>query len=205
MIRRLLQPVPALAAALLAVYLAVTYLDHGWRRPVAIVLVPTLVVALVFVAGRILFKYRPYYGGFLIEFGLAVQFLAAGVAGALLIWLLIEKAPKSATPTTREKEVWAAVSGAITAYLGSIIIKPEGELGNPVKSAIRSVFGERFKGPTDGSSDRRTLLERDARSAVQENEYPGSASTHVDHVVKGWGWDARRLRTRHIQDQLLSS
>jgi hypothetical protein len=204
MIRRLLQPAPALVGALLAVYLSVTYLDHGWLRPVIAVVGLVTVVGLLFLVGRILFSHRPYYGGALMESGLALQILAAGVAGAFLIWFLIEKAPRSATPTTREKEVWAAVSGAITAYLGSLVIKPEADLGNPVKSAIRSVFGERFKHPGNGSQDRRTTLERDARSAVQEERYGAEDPKHANQVVAGWGWDARRLRTRHIQDYLLS-
>jgi hypothetical protein len=77
-----------------------------------------------------------------------------------------------------------------------VIIKPENPLWNPVRGAIASVFGQSFKNRADP-------LERDARDAVQSERYSAQAvPPHGDDIVIGWGWDARRLRTRHIQDEL---
>jgi hypothetical protein len=194
MIRAVLRPLPPLLGALLAVALVVLYLDHGWWTPALVVIGLVAATGLLYGLGRLLLTRRPYYAGFLMEAGLGLLTIAAGVAGAVLLWLAIEKAPGD-DASVREKQVWAALSTAFTAYLGSLIIKPEGDVWNPVKSAITSVFAGRF-------TERRTELERDARDAVQEDEYGAQAVEHAGQQVSGWGWDARRLRTRHIQDQL---
>jgi hypothetical protein len=129
------------------------------------------------------------------ETGLGFLTLGAAIAGAFLLWLAIEKAPSEAA-STLNKQVWAALTAAVSAYLGSIIIKPEGEIWNPVKRAVARVFANDFK-------DRSTDLEKDARDAVQREAYGAIAPIHSGEVVNGWGWDARRLRT-HIQDELKS-
>lgn len=194
MIRLFLKPLPALVAALLAILLAVLYLDHGWRWPVFSALAAVALIFGLFGSGRWAFTRRPYHAGFVMEAGLGLLTLGAGIAGAVLLWLAIQKAPGEHA-STRQKEVWAALSVAITTYLGSIIIKPEGEIWNPVKTAIKKKFADQF-------TARQTLLEKDARNAVQTESYGAEAPSHAGQVVEGWGWDARRLRTRHIQDQL---
>ena len=91
--------------------------------------------------------------------------------------------------------MWAALSAAITVYLASIVIKPEGKRWNPVGDAVRKVYGGKFQDETP--------LAKDARDAVLKDSYGAQAPAHKGNRVEGWGWDARRLRTRHIQDRLI--
>jgi hypothetical protein len=128
------------------------------------------------------------------EAGLAVELVLAGVAGAFLVWLAIDKASE----TGRDKEIWAVLSGAATAYLGSLVLKPEGDRWNPVKDRIKADFEGKF-------TARRNKGEMDADDAVILESF--SPQEHPKHSksVNGWGWDARRLRTRYIQDHLVRS
>jgi membrane-bound ClpP family serine protease len=194
LLRHLAKPLPVLVAAILAIVLALLYIDHGWLVP-TIVAGAVLVVAGAFLlAGRLLFVRAPYLGGWLMESWIFVATCAAAVAGAVLVWYAIEEAPGD-NPTAREEEVFSAVSAALAAYLGSVIIEPEGERWNPVKTAI----GKEFKSSFNAG---RTDLEKDAREAVRKERYSALAAGHDGDVVDGWGWDARRVRTRHIRDQL---
>jgi hypothetical protein len=194
MIRTFVKPLPALVAVLLAILLAVKFLDRGWLWPVVFLAIVGAGVLVLYVGGRLAFGRWPYAAGFAMETGAGLLILGAGVAGAVLLWLAIKKAPGEHA-STREKEVWTALSAALTAYLGSVIIKPEGELWNPVKNAIKAVFGQRFLNPT-------TTLQKDARDAIQSDNYGAQHASHAGETVDGWGWDARRTRTRHIQDAL---
>jgi hypothetical protein len=191
-LEQLLKPLPALVAALLAVRLALAYLDHGIGVPLALIGSLLVVTGVLFGVGRAIFGNKPYTGGLLMESGLLLIVWGAAIAGAVLVWYAIDQAPP-ATADAREKAVFAAVSAALAAYLGSVIIKPDGELWNPVKSAIKNVFETSFTAPA-------TALERDARNAIQTDRY--GAEAHSDNVVSGWGWSDRRKRTHHIQDQL---
>jgi hypothetical protein len=193
LLRHLAKPLPALVAAILAVALALLYIDDGWVAPSLAAGSVLVVAGLVFLTGRLLFKRAPYFGGWLMEVWILVMTCVAAIAGAVLVWYAIEEAPGD-EPTAREEEVFSAISAAMAAYLGSIIIEPEGELWNPVKSAIEKVFKSRF---ADGDA-----LEKDARDAVIRDRYAAQADEHRDDVVDGWGWDARRVRTRHIRDHL---
>lgn len=193
-LRQLLAPALPLVSTVYAIVLTVTFLDRGWPATIGLVAIVGGVLLGLYVGGRLAFKKWPYRGGYLMESAFGVFALIASIAGASLLWLVIKHTPGT-DATTREKEVWAALSGALTTYLGSVIIKPEGEIANPVKSAIDSKFGDSFRDP-------QTALEKDARSAVQREQYGAEAPQHAGHVVNGWGWAARRLRTRHIQDAL---
>ena len=106
------------------------------------------------------------------------------------MWLAITKAPGE-TASPREKEVWAALSGAILAYLNSVIIKPDAPLWNPVKGAITSVFKGDF-------GARRDNIEKDAREASHAESY--GAMAHPGDQIRGWDWNDRRMRNRHLQD-----
>lgn len=196
-LRQLLAPALPLVSAVYAVVLAVTFLDRGWPATIALVAIAGVILLGSYVGGRLAFKTWPYRGGYLMESAFGVFALVASIAGATLLWLAIRHAP-GANASTREKEVWAALIGAFTTYLGSVIIKPDGEIANPVKGAIGSKFRESFRDP-------KSALEKDARSAVQRDQYGAEALKHAGQVVNGWGWAARRLRTRHIQDALRSA
>jgi hypothetical protein len=192
---RLLAPLPALCAAASAVWLAISYIDHGWGPPVVAVALTAAVVLGAWAIGWIGFRNRPHRSGLLLEAGLLLPAIASAIVGAVLLWLGIEKAPpKDALP--RESAPYAALVAAFTAYLGAVLIKPDTPFTSPVKRAIERKFAGEFK-------QRRDELERDARNAVQEESYSAEAvPPHDGHLVYGWDWTSRRRRTKHIQDQL---
>jgi hypothetical protein len=193
-LQRLLTPLPTLCAAVLAVVLALLYLDHGWGLPVLVAGGLFVIIGGAFGIGRAIFGRKPYVGGLVMESSILLVTLGASIAGAFLVWLAIDQVPGDKA-TTREKEVFAAISAALTAYLGSVIIEPAGEFWNPVKKAIGRRFGSQFTDP-------QTPLAKDARSAVIRERYGAEAAEHEGEVVNGWDWAARRLRTRHIRDRL---
>lgn len=194
MVARLLSPLPALLSAVLAVGLALVILDHGFGRAAVLVAMALVVTGGVVLLGRALLGSHPYRGALLMEASALVLVCLAALAGALLVWLAIKHTPAT-NATQRDKQVFTGLSAALTAYLGSVIIKPEGESWNAVRSSVKGVFAKSF-------TQRRTPIEKDARDAVQLDGYGAQAPEHAGQVVEGWGWGARRTRTRHIQDQL---
>lgn len=196
MFARLLKPLPAFAGAALAILLGWLYLEDRLAVAIAVVGSLAVVIAALYVGGKRTFASDPSTGGLLMEVGLFAGILIAGVAGGALIWFGVDQAlGLGEKPGEQAKAISAAVVAAVTGYLGDVFIQPEEGWGNPVKAAIKREFGDRFK-------DRSDDLEKDARAAVQEDRYGALASQHRGHVVEGWGWDARRLRTRHIEDQI---
>ena len=194
MLRRVLTPLPALAGAVSAVALAVLYIRHGWWLPLTVFGTVGAVLAIASVGGWLLFSRWPYLAAIALEAGPALGWLIAVAVGTALSWLLIKKAPSSnAGPETTA--IYAAVSTAIAAFLASVFGNQDQPLWNPVRSQISRKFGESFKA-------RKTDIEKDARDAVQKDNYGANAAAHAGHVVAGWGWTARRRRTRHIQDAL---
>lgn len=193
---RLLKPLPALAGAALAILFGWLLIEDQLAAAVAVAGSALVVVAALYFGGRRTFAARPRSAGLLMEVGLFAGILIAGIAGGVLLWLGVEKELWLKDDAGENaKALSAAAVAALTAYFGDAFITPEQGWGNPVKAAIKRDFGGSFK-------DRKDALEKDARRAVQEERYGAEAPEHRDHVVDGWGWDARRLRTRHIQDQL---
>lgn len=84
-----------------------------------------------------------------------------------MVWLAIKHTPAT-NATQRDKQVFTGLSAALTAYLGSVIIKPEGEAWNAVRSSVKGVFAKSF-------TQRRTPIEKDARDAVQLDGYGAQA------------------------------
>lgn len=196
MLARLLKPLPALAGAGLAIFLGWLLLEDKLAVAAAVAGSLAVAVAALYVGGRRTFSSDPVTGGLLMEVGLFAGILIAGIAGGFLIWFAVDQAlGLGEKPGEQAKALSAAVVAAVTAYVGDALIKPEEGWGNPVKKAIKKEFGDSFK-------QRGDELEKDARSAVQEERYGAVAQEHAREVVDGWGWDARRLRTRHIRDQL---
>jgi hypothetical protein len=191
MLTRILEPLPVLAGALLAIPLALLYIDHGIGLPLIIVLGAAAVIFVIWGIGRRAFKKWPYAAGIVMEIGLLLPILAGAVVGSVLVWLAIDVAPPD-TASDRAKAVYAAFSTALAAYFASAIMDPDEPLWNPVKSAIKSV-GDKFKART-------TDTEKDADDAIKRDRFGPLA--HTGDPVDGWGWGARRKRTTFIKDAL---
>jgi hypothetical protein len=128
------------------------------------------------------------------EAGLFVGMLGAATAGAAVLWFLIEYAAEE-DASARTKESLAAISGALSGFLGALIIKPEGNRWNPMRASMSSAFSGKF-------SHRRSDLEKDADDAVINFAYSPQAEGHRDQIVNGWDWTSRRRRARHVSDSL---
>jgi hypothetical protein len=186
--RRLLSPLPALAASLLAVWLVQISLDYHVVFALGLLGATIVLVGLAYTIGHSMLRDSPYAGLLLMESFQILFILLAGTAGAILLWLAITKAPPdNAGP--RIKQFFAAIAASLTAYLGAIIIKPD-RPANPIRTAIKRQFANDFQ-------RRRDLVEKDADDAVRLDDYGGQGQAN-EHV-RGWDWDARRLRSRHLQ------
>lgn len=195
---RLISALPALLATAAGVGLALLVLNGDAAIAGALVIVIVIALGVLYRLGRSLLSRKPRLASLAMEASIGLEFVGAATASGALVWIAIELAPESAADATsvsaRDKEIWAALSAAASTYLGTVIISPDQEW-RPFKKALVAEFGTRFR-------DAQTPLEKDARDAVNRDDFSPQARQHRGISVAGWGWTARRRRARFVEDAL---
>jgi len=180
---------PALVSSLAAIGLANLFLDRGLLWPVSAIAAAGALVGVLYSVGLAGLRRKPYLAAYLMESGLLLLTIGAGVAGALLVVFAIDNQPSPTAPV-RDQELFAALFAALASYLGGLIINPKGDRWNPVKDAIKRTFGNDF-------TRKRDSIEEDARDAVKKDMPYGAKSG--GEKVNGWDWNDRRMRSRQLQ------
>jgi len=110
--------------------------------------------------------------------------IAAAAAGAVIIATVELTLPDEPTPSTDVKEIVAALSGAITAFLGAAFIDWAGDgKDSRIADWISSTFYEKYEGQFEAGSAAANYL-------------------YSPNVVDGWGPAAREKRAKGIADAI---
>lgn len=185
--KRVVSALPSLVTGLLAILLGRMWIEGQIVLFAVIIGMALILTGLVYVVGSAVLRDYPSVGSLFMESGQGAAMLVAAIVGGGLLWLGVTYAPGSQADE-KSKQTWAAIMAAVAAYLGAVVIKPELPW-NPVKSALVKQFRGAF-------TSRRDPIEKDAHDAWLLPTYGAQAASEL---VDGWGWDARRLRARHIQ------
>src|SRR5262245_19530649 len=100
-----LTELPSLASGLLAVIVVQLWLDKCGLCLFLVVGTVLIGVGLIYWVGSAALRFYPYWAGYLMESSHLGRVVLSGLAGALLLWLAITKAPADGADP-RSKEMW---------------------------------------------------------------------------------------------------